>query len=662
MKKVIILYRNAKAFVNTRASEFIYNNLHSVFGEYIAFESCFMADLEENETLHADAFLAVDARVFQKAKEYVADFSNVIKMNRSIEQSALITLQNIPADTNVLVVNDSYSTAVNTVNMFYELGISHLNFVPFDKKLEHTTIYDDLTLAVTPSESHFVPPHIENIIDIGYRKVSFDTMFRLMKMLDLDNSVVNRNLFRYMQSLAEPDASFNTNYVYEYLKTQTLSFVTNSNKSCVFLTDQHMNIIYANDNAEDISRKDNSILSGPDQLAELEDSSGTESGNLYTTIDGTNYYYDKYPIKLIDEIIGYFVVLKEKNQLLPVNKINQQKGYVAKYHFQDIVHVSEEIQNSIQTAKLIALAEHTVLIYGESGTGKEIFAQAIHNASQRANAPFVAINCAALPENLLESELFGYEPGAFTGAIAKGKAGLFEQANYGTIFLDEIGDISLNLQSKLLRVIQEKQVMRIGTDHIIDIDVRLIAATNKDLKEAVRAHTFRSDLFYRLNVLPIRIPPLRKRMKDIVPLLKHFLGTSYDNLTPQEVSQLTSYPWPGNVRELENFCTYYKTLSSFPEYLCEEIPVTEDCPSAAQVQTEILKLIRQNTKISHGIGRTGLAELLKKQGLYLSDRSLRPILNQLHQEELIEIGKGRHGMRITKKGSALLASDSGEEQ
>ncbi len=658
MKKVIILYRNSKDSVNTPASEFIYDNLRSVFSDYAVFENCFMADLKENEILHADAFLAVDARVFQKAKECVADFSNVIKMGRSIEQSVLITLQDIPADTNVLVVNDSYSTAVNTVNMFYELGISHLNFVPFDKELAHTTIYDDLSLAVTPSEKHFVPAHIKNIIDIGYRKVSFDTMFRLMKLLDLDNSVVNRNLFRYMQTLAEPDTIFNTNYIYEYLKTQTLSFVTNSNKSCVFLTDQHMNIIYANDPVDGISRKDHSSLLDAGQLVELKDSLDSESGNPYTTINGTDYYYDKYPIKLIDEVIGYFVVLKEKNQLLPVNKVNLQKGYVAKYHFQDIVHMSEEIQNSIQTAKLISLAEHTVLIYGESGTGKEVFAQAIHNASKRANAPFVAVNCAALPENLLESELFGYEPGAFTGAIAKGKAGLFEQANHGTIFLDEISDISPNLQSKLLRVIQEKQVMRIGTDHIINIDVRLIAATNRDLKQAVQEKTFRSDLFYRLNVLPIRIPPLRKRMKDIIPLLKYFLGTSYDNLTPQELRQLTAYSWPGNVRELENFCTYYKTLSSFPEYLYEEISVPEDCPSTAEVQIEILKLIRKNTKISHGIGRTGLAELLKKQGLYLSDRALRPILNQLQQDGLIEIGKGRHGMRITKKGSSLLTTDS----
>ncbi len=662
MKKVIILYRSPKALSNTGADEFIHNNLRAVFEDYVTFESCFMADLEENQMLYADAFLAVDERVFQKAKEYIADFSNVIKINRSIEQDVLKTLQDIPAGTTVLVVNDSYSTAINTINMFYEIGISHLNMVPFDGKLTNTGIYDGLSLAITPAEKHFVPSHIKTVIDIGYRKVSFDTMFRLMKLLDLDNNVINRNIFRYVRSLAEPSPSFDANYTYEYLKSEMLSYVTNSSEECVFLTDQYMHIIYANKKAEEIFRKTNGNALDPDQFAQLGRYADNASKNPYITLHGKNYHYDRYPIQLIDEVIGYYIILKEENQQLSVNKINQQKGHVAKHHFQDIVHESEEIQKSIHIAKQIALSEHTVLIYGESGTGKEIFAQAIHNSSRRADAPFVAVNCAALPESLLESELFGYEPGAFTGANAKGKIGLFEQANHGTIFLDEIGDISPNLQSSLLRVIQEKQIMRIGSDRIINIDIRLIAATNKDLKRAVQEKTFRSDLFYRLNILPLRISPLRKRGKDIIPLLKYFLGTDYYNLTPKETERLTAYPWPGNVRELENFCTYYKTLSSFPEYLWEEDCPSGDCLSATEVQKEVLKLIRQNTRISHGVGRSALAEILKDQGVCLSDRALRLMLEQLQQEGLIEIGKGRYGTRITEKGADLLSPDYSEPE
>ena len=241
------------------------------------------------------------------------------------------------------------------------------------------------------------------------------------------------------------------------------------------------------------------------------------------------------------------------------------------------------MKHVIQTAKQIALTDHTVLIRGESGTGKELIAQSLHNASYRNKFPFVAINCAALPDNLLESELFGYEGGAFTGAQAKGKIGLFEQANHGTIFLDEIGDISPKLQSRLLRTIQERQVMRVGSDRLIDIDIRLITATNRDLEAAVREGSFRSDLFYRLNVLPITIPPLRKRKEDILPLLQHFLGTTFKNISPAQLRQLTDYNWPGNVRELENAATYYQTLSAFPHQITEQSGMSSALRGVSQI-------------------------------------------------------------------------------
>ena len=207
-----------------------------------------------------------------------------------------------------------------------------------------------------------------------------------------------------------------------------------------------------------------------------------------------------------------------------------EKGFVAKHSFKDIVHQSKEMDEVIQRARQIAQTDHTVLIRGESGTGKELFAQSIHNASSRSKYPFIAINCAALPESLLESELFGYEKGAFTGAHSKGKIGLFEEANHGTIFLDEIGDISPNLQSRLLRTIQERQIMRVGSDRIIDIDIRLITATNRDLEAAIQSGDFRADLYFRLNVLPIEIPPLRKRKKDLSGLFLHFLGIAQNAL------------------------------------------------------------------------------------------------------------------------------------
>jgi transcriptional regulator with PAS, ATPase and Fis domain len=199
-----------------------------------------------------------------------------------------------------------------------------------------------------------------------------------------------------------------------------------------------------------------------------------------------------------------------------------------------------------------------VLIIGETGTGKELFAQSIHNSSLRANGPFVAINCAALPENLLESELFGYVEGSFTGARKGGKIGLFELAHKGSIFLDEIGDMPLNLQTRLLRVIQEKEVMRIGDDRVIPVDVRIIASTNKDLQMSVEKGEFRRDLYYRLNILTLKVPSLRKRKGDIANLVKHFINEyasefkkNIRGLTEEAENYLHSLNYPGNVRELE---------------------------------------------------------------------------------------------------------------
>ena len=205
----------------------------------------------------------------------------------------------------------------------------------------------------------------------------------------------------------------------------------------------------------------------------------------------------------------------------------------------------------------------TVLITGESGTGKEMVATAIWKNSDRRDKQFVAINCAAIPESLLESELFGYVKGAFTGADPKGKIGKFELANNGVIFLDEIGDMPLYLQSKLLRVIQDKKITRIGSNQIIPLDVRIIAATNKDLKKMIRENQFREDLYYRLNVIPIEIPPLRERKADIVELTEHFIehyrkmfGKNFNYIDDRAMKTLIEYPWPGNVRELENVVEY----------------------------------------------------------------------------------------------------------
>ncbi|WP_188068012.1 sigma 54-interacting transcriptional regulator [Brevibacillus brevis] len=231
----------------------------------------------------------------------------------------------------------------------------------------------------------------------------------------------------------------------------------------------------------------------------------------------------------------------------------------AKYSFADIIGYSESMQQAIEQAKKAASTPATVLLRGESGTGKELFAHAIHNESERKYNQFIRVNCAAISESLLESELFGYEEGAFTGARRGGKRGLFEEASGGTIFLDEIGELSMSMQVMLLRVLQEREVVRVGGTKPINIDVRVIAATHVNLEAAIGAGRFREDLYYRLHVVPIHIPPLRQRLEDIKPIAMHLLrkanleyGRNVEELHEETLQMLLSYHWPGNVRELEN--------------------------------------------------------------------------------------------------------------
>lgn len=244
-----------------------------------------------------------------------------------------------------------------------------------------------------------------------------------------------------------------------------------------------------------------------------------------------------------------------------IRKKMHQSGFKAKYHFSQIIHNSQIMDSIISDAINFSYSDSNVLIYGETGTGKELFAQSIHSSSPRRNNPFVAINCSALPENLLESELFGYVEGAFTGASKGGKMGFFEIAHKGTIFLDEIGDISPKLQSRLLRVLQEKEIIRLGNDTVIPVDVRVISATNKNLKEAVANGEFRQDLLYRLDVLELNLPPLRKRGPDLPMLLNHYINFEHERtgcrlhlLTDRAIQALSAYAWPGNIREMRNFC------------------------------------------------------------------------------------------------------------
>lgn len=301
-----------------------------------------------------------------------------------------------------------------------------------------------------------------------------------------------------------------------------------------------------------------------------------KAGNQLINLNGTDYFLEILPIYTAEVHAATLVFIQSSAHIKNIEGIIRQqlirKGLVADYNFNSIIAKSQSYTNSIEKAICYSRTDSTILLLGETGSGKEVFAQSIHNASLRKNGPFVAVNCAALPDSLLESELFGYVEGAFTGAKKGGKAGFFEMAHKGTIFLDEINDMSSTVQARLLRVLQEKQVMRIGDNMVFDVDIRIIAACNKDLFAETENGNFRKDLYYRLNILDIEIAPLRNRREDILPLFNFYIKQfsrkySMDEFqpTPELLQGIREFSWPGNIRQLRNFAEKVSVLASLKQ-------------------------------------------------------------------------------------------------
>ncbi|MGF6952028.1 transcriptional regulator with PAS, ATPase and Fis domain [Neobacillus sp. B4I6] len=383
--------------------------------------------------------------------------------------------------------------------------------------------------------------------------------------------------------------------------------------------------------------------------------SETAEVSEFLEINGIKYIVHRIPIQENGRIIGAIgkVVFRQLNEVSELFKKLQkaenkasfyhqqfQKSESARFTWDHLFTVDPYMEKLKKSAAKAAKGRSTILIRGESGTGKELFAQAIHNSSARNTGKFIVVNCAAIPEDLLESEFFGYDEGAFTGARQKGKLGKFDLANGGTLFLDEVGDMSLSLQAKLLRVLQEREFYRVGGTVRIQVDVRIIAATNRNLEEMVQEGLFREDLYYRLNVISLNVPPLRDRLYDTEHLIGRFmielnqiLGTSITGIEERARGAMLDYAWPGNVRELRNVMERAMTfaengkirLEDLPDYLVKQVSVIEPSLNVSLVENAELEAIKkalvqeQGNKVKAarllGISRSGLYEKIKKYKL-----------------------------------------------
>jgi len=358
----------------------------------------------------------------------------------------------------------------------------------------------------------------------------------------------------------------------------------------------------------------------------------------YSNESSFNYILTAKPIWSNGQVEGAVATFRDISEIKSI--VYKMIGHSTAFTFTDILGEDEHFCATVKEAKKASLSSSTVLIRGESGTGKEIFAQAIHAESMRSNGPFVTLNCAAIPESLLESELFGYEEGAFTGAKKGGKLGKFELASGGTIFLDEIGDMSLYLQAKLLRVLQERQIERVGGLASIPVDVRIVAATNKNLEDLVEKGEFRCDLYYRLNVIPISIPPLRQRKSDIDILLLYFInkynlliGKNVTGISPEAKHLLFNYNWPGNVRELENVIEYALNMASGNSITRVDLPKrlreSGNSGKEADVALKTLSTAIEKKAVLDAINRFGWTTQGKIQAAELLGISLSTLYRRL---------------------------------
>ena len=560
-----------------KTSYFCREQLHRLLGNRINISN-YYAEGNLPQRIKADFAIFTSRLAYQKTHTHLSDGLPYIISRRSINYHEVDKLFELPAGTNVLLVNDCIQSANDTISLLQTLGIDHLNYYAYAPGMDDPKM---AKVAVTPGESRFVPPSIDKIVDIKTRLLDITSLVEMLSRIGL------------------------LTYYADFLSAQYV-------RDIIQLIDKNQ-------------RYKNRAAQLEQELCRLEASRSQKTSD-----------------------------------------VNLQ----AVYHFDDIIGSAPALQAAIHIAKRFADSDSTVLIQAQSGTGKELMAQSIHNASERADGPFVAVNFAAITETLLDSELFGYVEGAFTGASRHGAIGLFEQANHGTIFLDEIGDASLSFQVKLLRVLQEREIRRVGSTVPIHIDVRIIAATNQDLKVLIRQGRFREDLYYRLNVLPLTLPPLAERKEDIPVLVAAFLKSFFLDMGASEMRDwikeilpvFHQYSWPGNIRELQNVVEYLANV-------CDGRPRPDDLPSSftatiasmrnrqggetagENLKKAVLQELAIAARIGKHLGRRSLA-----RNLDVPESQIRHICQDLVKEGEITLKSGRGGIQLRRNWSEILDS------
>lgn len=603
------------------------------------------------------------------AKDKIAPDLDYIVAERVINYNNMDKLVMLDNGEDVLVCSDSDDFSQSVIKQLNDVGFGNINFIPFVLKTKNEK---KVKTAIMFGKNGPTPDLVENVIDMGARMLSIPSIVDILKKLNLVKENENTILFQFINKLMDVMIKHKEeSNQHKEIKGLYQAIVNNTSEGILY-TNIQGRILVCNSAVEKylqleknhiVDANIKSILAKEMNLLE------PDFEKQIILIRGYETALSKIAVKKDEQIIGFVFMLEDTKKIITAERKirlrNLHQEVSTQYRFDDIICQNAKIQKAVDLAKKFASSNDTILIQGESGTGKELFAQAIHSYSPRRKGPFVAVNFAALTETLLESELFGYEEGSFTGAQKGGRRGLFERAHGGTIFIDEIGDVSVAFQSRLLRVLQERQIKRVGSTEIIPVDIRVIAASNLNLWDEVDNGRFRKDLFFRLDVLSITIPPLRERQEDISILLEHFIREIHgepairmkDYFSQRAISMLLTYNWPGNVRELVNIVKYLGFIK-LNQVLIEpdDLKLYKQKKEAALLPE--MNWILQKIHNNRGAGRRFLALAAQKEGIAIGEGQIRNLTKELETAGYLSVNIGAQGCILTDKGRQALNTTS----
>lgn len=660
--------------LTSNTAEATQKQLKEIFEDMVDVKSTCIEDLECDSKIDDMLVVVTSHNIKDTALNFIKPGAKTIFANRIVNVETVSRLYEVPAGSSVLVVNKLYNTASQAIDQLIGAGISHIRFFPYYPGMEPWN--KECKYVITFGEKQLIPDQKFEIIDLGIRPIDINTCIEIAMELNIYENVKNTLTSVFFR----PSIQLLYHYSQEYSKnlflTEKLQQLLNIFKSGIVLLDRNNEISFFNCKAQQLLRIKND--SSPFIKSILE-KSRTSGKDFFQTINGKSCHIEINK-NSFGKDLGKIITIEDIKNIERIEKNYRlslhERGLTAEYTFNHILYKSKIMEQLIMKSRQFAKSNSTILIEGESGTGKELLAQAIHNASERSEEAFVAVNFAALSESLCESELFGYEDGAFTGAKKGGKSGLFAMAHNGTIFLDEIGDAPINIQKKVLRVIQERQILPVGGSQVIPVDIRIIAATNRDLQLMVNEGTFRQDLYYRLSVLPIRIPALRERTEDIFPLfidiLKNQFHVEPDQFPEALRKELQYYKWPGNVRELRNLAEYTANFIQLDMDWEEEFlgimrnKISKTMPVKDMASDKIIKKLEEYNQIKDFIyilkaldsppykwTRKCLCKELEKFGVSMSESQVKRCLHILKESGLVQSKTG-DGTYIKDLGRVII--------